>query len=285
MNRFLAFLVVITFLYSCESTDYKGFRRLHDTVHYKRITLGDDTRKVVEDAFISFSISVVTYQDSLLLEKRVKRVQFAGAKWPEDIKKLIATANEGEELEIIGSVGDMGVKEWFSPVDLGSDTARLKMHVTINEVIDAKTLLQLRADERLRADFEMKGQLEFQNALDSLNFKDADLVDGIYFKALREGKGAAVQPGGIAKIHYKTYLANGKRVDDTYNDEPFEYHVGKPDQVLKGFAQAISMMREGGKAQFIIPYHLAYGEKGSSSGIVPPYSAIIYEAELTKVLN
>lgn len=285
MSRIIVVGVFCLFLLSCESTDYEGFKRVHDSVHFQRLSLGDDTRKVVDDAFVSLTVSVSSIKDSLMLEKRVKRVQYSGAKWPMDIKKLVASASEGEELILIGSVRDLGVKEWFSPVDVGSDTSVLKMRVTINEVIDANILLQLRADERLRADFEMKGQLEFQKALDSLNFKDKDLRDGIYFRSRQEGQGPSVMSGGIAKVHYRTYLANGKLIDDTYNDEPFEYHVGKPDQVLKGFAQAIAMMKEGGKSQFLIPHQLAYGESGSSSGIVPPYSAIIYEAELTKVLN
>jgi FKBP-type peptidyl-prolyl cis-trans isomerase len=39
-------------------------------------------------------------------------------------------------------------------------------------------------------------------------------------------------------------------------------------------------MNEGAKAKFIIPSHLAYGEDGSSTGIIPPYTTVIYEIEL-----
>jgi len=282
----IAISILLTFfLLGCNSPDYEGFKRVHDSVHFQRITLGDDTRKVDEDSFVSLTIAVSSIDDSLMLEKRVKRVQFGSAEWPKDIKSLIATSNEGEELTIIGSVKDLQVKDWFSPVDVGMDNSLLKLNLFINEVAEASVLLQVRAEERLWSDFEMQGQLSFQNALDSLHFDESDLHEGIYFRSQSDGEGSSIKSGGTALIHYRTYLANGLLIDDTYKDEPFEYHVGKPDQVLKGFAQAIAMMKEGGKAQFLIPYKLAYGDKGSSSGIVPPFSAIIYEAELMKVLN
>jgi peptidylprolyl isomerase len=42
-------------------------------------------------------------------------------------------------------------------------------------------------------------------------------------------------------------------------------------------------MNEGEKAKFIIPSQLTYGKKGSSTGIVPPYTTVIYEIELVKL--
>ena len=42
-------------------------------------------------------------------------------------------------------------------------------------------------------------------------------------------------------------------------------------------------MREGEKAKIIIPSQLAFGENGSSTGIVPPYTSVIYEVTMLKV--
>ena len=42
-------------------------------------------------------------------------------------------------------------------------------------------------------------------------------------------------------------------------------------------------MNEGEKAKFIIPSQLAYGGAGSSTGIIPPYTTVIYEIELVKL--
>jgi FKBP-type peptidyl-prolyl cis-trans isomerase len=62
-----------------------------------------------------------------------------------------------------------------------------------------------------------------------------------------------------------------------------EFVFGEQGQVIKGFETAISLLNEGAQAKFIIPSQLAYGEKGSSTGIVPPYTTLVYEIELLKL--
>ena len=72
-------------------------------------------------------------------------------------------------------------------------------------------------------------------------------------------------------------------VDNTYDGQPLEYEIGRPDQVLEGFSIGIALMREGGESLMIIPSQLAFGAKGSISGIVPPYSTLIYKVKLENV--
>jgi len=59
--------------------------------------------------------------------------------------------------------------------------------------------------------------------------------------------------------------------------------VGDTAQVITGLEIGIKKMREGGKAKIIIPSQLAFGENGSSTGIVPPYTSVIYEVTMLKV--
>jgi FKBP-type peptidyl-prolyl cis-trans isomerase len=55
-------------------------------------------------------------------------------------------------------------------------------------------------------------------------------------------------------------------------------------QVIGGLEEAIGRMREGEKALIILPSELAWGEKGSSTGIIPPFTSVIYELELLKAV-
>ena len=42
-------------------------------------------------------------------------------------------------------------------------------------------------------------------------------------------------------------------------------------------------MKEGDKTKIIIPSQLAFGEYGSSTGLIPPFTTVIYNLEIIKV--
>ena len=61
------------------------------------------------------------------------------------------------------------------------------------------------------------------------------------------------------------------------------YEVGKPDQVIPGFIKGIEYLSEGSEAFFVIPSEYGFGENGSSSGIIPGYSVLVYRARLQEI--
>ena len=83
-------------------------------------------------------------------------------------------------------------------------------------------------------------------------------------------------------IHYIMYLADGTIIDATYDRaKPYPVSFGKVP-VFKGLDEGISLMRQGEKFKFYIPYQLAFGEQGYK-GIVPPKSTIAYDVEVVSV--
>jgi len=53
--------------------------------------------------------------------------------------------------------------------------------------------------------------------------------------------------------------------------------------VIPGWVEALQLMPEGSKWRLYIPQELAYGAQGAGASI-PPYSALIFDVELLKVL-
>ena len=64
---------------------------------------------------------------------------------------------------------------------------------------------------------------------------------------------------------------------------PFEFKIGE-GRVIRGWEEALQILRVGEKASFIIPSNLAYGPRGAG-GIIPPNATLIFEIELLEITN
>lgn len=109
--------------------------------------------------------------------------------------------------------------------------------------------------------------------------------DGIYYKEVQAGKGSSPSSGKQVALNYIGYFISGQQFDATTPEEPAIFKIGKKEHLLPGMEIGVRLMRPGGRAKIIIPSHLAYGSAGSSSGIVPPYTTLIYEVELIDVID
>ena len=107
------------------------------------------------------------------------------------------------------------------------------------------------------------------------------LPSGMYFKVLQKGTGdVSPTANDDCDVHYKGTLKDGTKFDSSYDrGSPATF---KPTQVIKGWTEALQLMREGDKWQVYIPYELAYGEHGSPPKI-PGFSPLIFDMELIKV--
>lgn len=100
---------------------------------------------------------------------------------------------------------------------------------------------------------------------------------GIYYVMEKEGEGAHPTPTETITAHYHGTLLNGNIFDSSVDrGVPFKFQLGR---VIKGWQEAMGMMKPGGKGKFVIPSALAYGERGAGASI-PPNSPLVFEIEL-----
>lgn len=108
-------------------------------------------------------------------------------------------------------------------------------------------------------------------------------ASGLYYIEHRKGPGQTPRAGQAVRVHYKGTLLDGTKFDSSYDrGQPFEFTLGM-GQVIKGWDEGIALMQEGGKATFILPQHLAYGER--QAGSIPPFSPLVFEVELIEIVK
>jgi peptidylprolyl isomerase len=95
------------------------------------------------------------------------------------------------------------------------------------------------------------------------------------------GTGKLAEPGKVYIVQYTGWLKDGTKFDSSRDrPEPFSFEQGKR-KVIPGWDAGFEGMRVGGKRRFIIPYQLAYGEKGR--GKIPPKAELTFDVELMDV--
>lgn len=82
-------------------------------------------------------------------------------------------------------------------------------------------------------------------------------------------------------LRYEGYFLTGRMFEKSKAD--FELIYGVPDQLIKGLNYVMPYLNEGQTAKIILPSALAFGEKGSSNGTVPPYTPVLYNIKLKEV--
>ena len=82
-------------------------------------------------------------------------------------------------------------------------------------------------------------------------------------------------------VNYKGSLIDGTEFDSSYKrGKPATFPV---NGVIKGWTEALQLMKEGSKWQLAIPPQLAYGESGTPGGPIGPNATLIFEVELISI--
>merc|ERR1711934_4782 len=107
------------------------------------------------------------------------------------------------------------------------------------------------------------------------------LPSGLQYKVLKKGSGAHhPTKDSPCECHYEGTLIDGTEFDSSYKrGEPTTF---APNQVIKGWTEAMQLMVEGDKWEMYIPSDLAYGESGSPPKI-PGGSALVFRMEILKI--
>ena len=106
-------------------------------------------------------------------------------------------------------------------------------------------------------------------------------ASGLVYRNLKEGTGAAPLASDTVRVHYRGTFTDGKEFDSSHKrGEPASFAVNR---VIKCWTEGLQLMKVGGKAQLSCPAAIAYGERGTPGGPIPPNSVLQFEVELLAI--
>ena len=106
---------------------------------------------------------------------------------------------------------------------------------------------------------------------------------GLIYQALKEGTGPSPAATDTVRVHYRGTFPDGKEFDSSYaRKAPAEFPLNR---VIKCWTEGVGMMKVGGKAKLVCPPAIAYGERGTPSGSIPPNATLHFEVELLGIVS
>ena len=229
-----------------------------------------------------FRASVLT----LLMTTAVSAISHAAAQEKSDAPKLETTIDKAS-YAIGYNIGKDILKQGLDPAALAAGIAAAlageKSALSPEETQAAFKAMQAEMHEKAVAKAA-------ENLEDGKSFLEANKVkdgvkvtkSGLQYIVLKEGSGAKPTRESTVSTHYRGKLIDGTVFDNSYegdqpteNDTPASFGV---TQVIKGWTEALQLMKVGAKYRLFLPSELAYGENGPPG--IGPNSVLVFDIEL-----
>lgn len=105
--------------------------------------------------------------------------------------------------------------------------------------------------------------------------------DGLQYRIIKSGTGKSpTRPDDIVTVRYKGSLINGTVFDQTPAGGISRFPSG---ELIPGWVEALSLMKEGDEWELVIPSGLGYGEEGAGNGAIPGNQTLIFNMTLLTV--
>jgi FKBP-type peptidyl-prolyl cis-trans isomerase FklB len=158
------------------------------------------------------------------------------------------------------------------------DTIAGKPQLTPDQVKDVMTEFEKDTEQKQKQAGE-ENKSEGAKFLEENKKKEGvkTTADGLQYKVIKEGNGAQPKATDTVTVNYRGTLIDGTEFDSSYKrGQPATFPV---NGVIKGWTEALQLMKVGSKYQLFIPSNLAYGERAVSPDLAAN-STLIFEVEL-----
>ena len=150
--------------------------------------------------------------------------------------------------------------------------------IDVNEASQTLAQYQQKAEETKVSEATAKGEAYLKTNAEAEGVTVTE--SGLQYSILIEAEGEKPQATDSVTVHYRGTLLDGTEFDSSYSrGEPATFQL---NQVIPGWTEGVQLMSVGSKYKFVIPYQLAYGERGAGANI-GPFETLIFEVELVNI--
>jgi len=164
-----------------------------------------------------------------------------------------------------------------------SEGKKLALSDTEMDQARKKFLQKLQAELVIKQKEQATKNLAEGKAFLAANAKKEGVVttsSGLQYKIIKPGNGATPKLEDTVVTHYKGTLIDGREFDSSIKrNKPATFPV---KGVIKGWTEALQLMKVGAKWQLFIPSDIAYGDSKRSE-LIQPNSTLIFELELIDI--
>lgn len=287
--RLLAIIFIVGSLVGCGRTPYPEYREIGENTHMKLIALGDGDRTPEDGDVLSIWLGVNKFYEAPgVLFYDSYEYSLEGDGRSSGFETCLKMMQEGDSATFTLPFSELGLAGIVSEPSNISDTTMIGLQVGLQKIrTAAEHEAERRAFKRWLNDQDLTERKSLLRYIKAQGMDPKEhYVSGIYYLEDLPGSGRRVQNGDLISIKYRGRFLDSTLFDSSYrSQQPLVFRLGDPAQVVAGMEIGIRQMRVGGLATFIIPSQLGFGHIGSSTGIIPPFTTIIYEVQLDEIIG
>ena len=274
---------------SCNLGSYPGFKKTKTGVYYKIYKDdNDDTTLVRQGSILTLYLKYGLKDSTLFDSKDIPQpivLPVAASQYEGDFYECLKLLKQGDSATFVLKAGPLFTKTFGQPAvpEFLTEESDIYFDVKVRKVQSQKELdretevknMQLQQEEMTRIEeYVRNNQITVQPT-----------GSGIYFLETKKGTGKSPVKDEYVSVQFTVSLLAGEKLFSTIDKgEPLDFKFGSQFE-NQGFQEVVAMMREGGKANAIVPSMMAFGPQGAGNGVVPPFSTLYYEIELLKIIS
>jgi FKBP-type peptidyl-prolyl cis-trans isomerase FkpA len=293
---------------ACSDSQFDGFTKAENGLHYKFFNHDENGTKVQEgDGILIRYIIMSQKNDSVIVDSKnasrdgsgytnfgMQKSSFKGSF--EDGMMMMA---KGDSAEFIIPADSFFLKSMrYNELPKGFKSGDyLKAVFKIKEITPKKEVEEMRKkqmaeQEAMMKEAEAKEKTDMDKYLADNKITATPTAEGIYIIETKKGSGPKPAVGDEVEVNYTGRLLDGTMFDTSSEADaksgnifseqhppyqPLKFNLGV-GRVIRGWDIAIGMLSKGSKAKIIIPSNMGYGPQGG--GPIPPFAPLAFEVEL-----